>query len=327
VITVLRPGLLTTVQDAGRPGYRAFGLPVAGAMDRLAYALANVLAGNPPGAASLEMTLLGGSFRFEVDAYVGVCGADMQGTLGSVAVGTSAGFPVSAGSELVFGGARSGVRAYLAVRGGIDVPEVLGSRSTYARAAVGGFEGRALRAGDVVRVGPSPGPVRPPRSLPLPLVPEVGGEVKLRAIPGPQDDLFTPIGRGIFFGSEYRVTNRNDRMGYQLEGAAIQHAQGPDIVSDALVPGAVQVPGRGTPIVMTADAQTTGGYAKIATVIGPDIRRLAQARAGDVVRFESCTQEEAVEALRQEQRHIGEAEGLLSEPARPGARGSRRRRT
>jgi len=325
VITVLRPGLLTTVQDAGRPGHRAFGLPAAGAMDPLAYRLANLLAGAEPGAAALEMTLQGGTFRFERDAYVGVCGADMQGTLDGVPFGACAGFPVPAGGVLRFGGTRSGVRAYLSVRGGIDVPVVLGSRSTYARAGIGGFAGRALLAGDALPVGRSPAADGEARSLPPSLVPPVGGEVRLRALPGPQDDLFSAIGRGMFFGSEYRVTNQNDRMGYQLEGAAVQHSQGPDIVSDALVPGSVQVPGRGMPIVMTADAQTTGGYAKIATVIGPDLRRLGQARTGDVVRFESCTQEEALEALRAERRVLEEAQLLLPAPAREGPGRQRRR--
>ena len=320
MISVLKPGLLTTVQDAGRPGYRAFGLPVAGAMDRLAWALANALAGNAPGAAALEMTLLGATFRFDRDAYVAVCGADMRASLGGAPVGPAAGFPVKAGDELAFGGARAGVRTYLAVRGGIDVPLVLGSRSTYVRAAVGGFEGRPLRAGDVVPVGRARGAAPGARALPPELVPSVGGEIRLRAIPGPQDDLFTTVGRALFFGSEYRVTNRNDRMGYQLEGAPVQHARGADIVSDALVPGAVQVPGSGSPIVMMADAQTTGGYPKIATVIGPDLRVLAQARVGDAVRFESVGQEEAVEALRLEAGLVREAaaalRGARSSPAR-----------
>ena len=322
MITVLKAGLLTTVQDAGRPGYRAFGLPVAGAMDRLAWALANALAGNAPGAAALEMTLLGAAFRFEKDAYVAVCGADMQATLGGEPVGPAAAFPVKAGGELRFGGARVGVRTYLAVRGGIGVPAVLGSRSTYVRAGVGGLSGRALRVGDVVPVGRSRGPPPPARALPAELVPAVGGEARLRALPGPQDDLFTTVGRALFFGLEYRVTNRNDRMGYQLEGAPVQHAGGADIVSDALLPGAVQVPGSGSPIVMMADAQTTGGYTKIATVIGPDLRALAQARVGDVVRFESVTDEQALEALRREAESLRAAAALLR-----GAAPARRRRT
>lgn len=326
MIAVLKPGLLTTVQDAGRPGYRAFGLPVAGAMDRLAYELANLLAGNRPGAAALEMTLSGGAFRFDVAAYVAVCGADMQGTLGGTPVGANTAFPVLAASELVFAGARSGARAYLAVRGGIDVPPVLGSRSTYVRAGVGGFGGRALRTGDALRIGDRGGPAPAARSLPATLHPAVGGAITLRAVPGPQDDHFTPTARGLFFGSEYRVTNQNDRMGYRLEGALLQHVRGPDIVSDALVPGAVQIPGSGTPIVMMADAQTTGGYAKIATVIGPDLRRLAQAKTGDVVRFESCTPKEAVKALRQEKSHLEEAAARLAQAARPERLDSRRRR-
>jgi biotin-dependent carboxylase-like uncharacterized protein len=307
VIAVLKPGLLTTVQDAGRPGHRASGLPVAGAMDRLAFALANALAGNPPGAAALEMTLLGGTFRFERPGYVGVCGADMQPRLNGTPVAPASGFPVLAGDLLAFGAARDGCRTYLSPAGGIDVAPLLGSRSTYVRGALGGFGGRALRAGDLLPVGPTPWARRRPRALAPGLVLPCGGAVTLRVLPGPQDDLFHSEGLATFFGAAYEVGNRNDRMGYQLEGPPIRHLRGPDIVSDALCPGAVQVPGSGRPIVMMADAQTTGGYAKIATVIGPDLRLLAQARIGDAVRFAACGEEEALEALRAERRSLAEA--------------------
>lgn len=311
MIAVLKPGLLTTVQDAGRPGYRASGLPVAGAMDRLALALANALAGNAPGAAAIEMTLLGGAFRFDDGGYAAVYGADMGATIDGEPLRPACAFPVPAGSTVAFGPARKGCRAYLAVAGGIAVPEVLGSRSTYVRAALGGLEGRALRAGDALPVGRAPASPGGPRALPAHLAPPGGGEARLRVLPGPQDDHFPPEGHATFFGSEYRVTNRNDRMGYQLDGPPIRHARGPDIVSDALCPGAVQVPGSGMPIVMMADAQTTGGYAKIGTVIGPDLRLLAQARLGDAVRFTTCSDAEAVEALREERRLVEEAVALL----------------
>jgi len=322
LLSVLRPGLLSTVQDQGRCGYRAFGMPVAGAMDQLSFALANLLAGNPPGAAALEMTLLGAALHFEGPAYVAVCGADMAPTLDGKPVQNGTGFPVPAGTDLAFGAAANGCRTYLAIRGGFDVPLVLGSRSTDLRAAVGGFQGRALKKGDALAVGPSRPGFPPPRTLPREIVPTPDREVALRVLLGPQDDLFLDEGLHTFFGNAYEVSNRNDRMGYQLEGPPILHRAGADIVSDALCPGAIQVPGRGTPIVMTADCQTTGGYAKIATVIGPDLGRLAQARRSDRVRFLRCSQEEAVAALCDERDLLARVAAALGEPE-PGHRPTR----
>lgn len=297
MISVVKPGLLSTIQDEGRPGWLAFGMPLAGAMDRDAYALANLLAGNPPGAAAIEMTLLGGSFRFDAPAYVGIAGADMEATLDGARVVPGSAFPVPRGGVLAFSSAASGCRSYLAVRGGIDVPPFLGSRSTYARGAVGGQQGRPLAAGDHLPVGAAP-PAPPARRLSVGHLPRYGREVTLRVLLGPQDDRFAPEGLAAFLGSPYTVTNRNDRMGYQLDGPAIRHRHGADIVSDALLPGAVQVPGSGMPIVVMADAQTVGGYAKIAAVIGADLSALAQARRGDTVRFRSVGLVEAVRALR-----------------------------
>jgi biotin-dependent carboxylase-like uncharacterized protein len=311
VISVLQPGLLTTVQDQGRPGHRAFGMPVAGAADRWSFAVANLLAGNPPGAAALELTLLGGTFRFALGGYAALAGADMQATLDGAPVAPWSAFPVAAGAVLALGAARAGVRAYLAVRGGVDVPPVLGSRSTYTRARVGGLSGRALAKGDLVPVGGGDGPEPGPRRLPAELTPSHGGEVVLRAIPGPQEDRFHPHGLATLFSHPYRVTPQNDRMGFRLEGPPVRLLGAADIVTDALLPGAVQVPGNGQPIVMMVDCQTTGGYAKIATVIGPDLARLAQARSGESVRFARCTQEEAVEALRAEQRSLAAVEAQV----------------
>jgi biotin-dependent carboxylase-like uncharacterized protein len=305
VISVSSPGLLSTVQDAGRPGYRAFGMPVAGAMDLRAFAIANLLAGNPPGAAALEMTLLGGTFRFERDAYVAIAGADMRPKLEGAPVAGWSAFRVRAGSVLAFASAMEGCRTYLAVRGGIDVPLVLGSRSTYVRAGVGGLAGRALVRGDALPIGAAAAanPLRN-RNVAFELVPRHHAESRLRVLLGPQDDRFSPEGVNTFLESRYTVTNRNDRMGYSLEGPLIRHAAGPDILSDGLLPGAVQVPGSGMPIVLTADCQTTGGYAKIASVIGPDLPKLAQARRGDAVRFVRCTMEEAVAACRGERARL-----------------------
>jgi antagonist of KipI len=316
VIAVSKPGVFTTVQDGGRTGFRAFGMPVAGAIDLRAFGIANLLARNPAGAAALEMTLLGGTFRFEREAYVAIAGADMQAKLDGAPVATWSAFPVEAGSVLAFGSATDGCRTYLAAHGGIDVPRVLGSRSTYVRGGVGGLAGRALVAGDSLAVSASARPPLRPWSLPPELVPRRGAEIRLRVLFGPQDDRFTPEGVATFLGSAYTVTNRNDRMGYTLEGPIIRHAGGPDIVSDGLLPGAVQVPGSGMPIVLMADCQTTGGYAKIAAVIGPDLAELAQARRGDAVRFVRCTMDEAVAAWRAERDQLREIQTRLQSGAR-----------
>jgi antagonist of KipI len=300
VITVLKPGLLTTVQDEGRHGYRAFGMPVSGSMDRYAFRIANILAGNEPSDAALEMTLQGGSFRFESGAYIAVCGADMRGRLNGAAIRNWSGFFASPGSELTFGHAVSGCRTYLAVQGGISVPPIMGSCATYLRGGLGGSEGRALRAGDVLPCVNGWSTPEAERVLPRRFVHEYPNEIRLRVLPGPQKDLFAAEGITAFYSSRYVVTPRNDRMGYLLEGAEIRHLAGADIISDALCSGAVQVPGNGMPIIMTADHQTIGGYAKIGTVIGPDLTRLVQARQGNGIRFVRCDVGEAVRALRSE---------------------------
>jgi biotin-dependent carboxylase-like uncharacterized protein len=315
VITVLRPGLFTTVQDEGRPGFLAFGMPLSGAMDHHALSIANLLAGNPRGAAAIELTLLGATFRFEADAYVALAGADMRGTLDGAPVAAWSAFPVRRGAVLALSAAVDGARAYLAVRGGIDVPPFLGSRATYVRARVGGLGGRLLAPGDALPVGPA-SPPPPPRALHGAAVPRYGREVRLRVLPGPQEDHFAREGVATFFGSPYTVTNRNDRMGYQLEGPTVRHRAGPDIVSDALLPGAVQVPGSGRPIVMMADSQTVGGYAKIGAVIEADLPALAQARRGDVVRFVRCPYAAAVRALGEARAGL---DALAAELAREGA--------
>ncbi len=301
MIALLKAGLLATIQDVGRPGYRASGLPVSGPMDRLAHAAANLLAGNDPGAAAVELTFTGGTWRFEAPLLAALAGADMGAALDGAPLAPWGAFRAPAGSALTLGHTRAGVRAYLAVRGGIAVPPVLGSRSTYTRARVGGLEGRALAGGDRLPVGKGRGRAPAPRALATAGLPPCGGgEVRLRVILGPQADLFEEDGIAAFLETTWKVTPQNDRMGYRLTGPPIPLRGPTDILTDALVPGAVQVSGDGLPIAMMVDCQTTGGYAKIAVVIGPDLRLLAQARAGDPVRFVRCTQADAVEALKAE---------------------------
>lgn len=325
MIAVVKAGLLCTVQDAGRPGWRGSGMPVAGAMDRLALAAANLLAGNEPGAAAVELTLAGGTWRFEAPALAALAGADLSATLDGSPLPPWSSFLAPAGSTLAFGAARSGVRAYLAVRGGVAVPPVLGSRSTYTRAAVGGLEGRALRAGDRLPAGRPAGRPPPPLALGPEETPRCGGSARLRVLLGPQEDRFTEEGIATFLETAWKVTPQNDRMGYRLDGPPVRLRGAADILTDPILPGAVQVTGSGLPIAMMVDCHTAGGYAKIATIAGPDLRLLAQARAGDEVRFAACRQAEAVAALRAERAWI---DGLARRVARAagGKAGSRRAR-
>ena len=312
MITTIQPGLFTTVQDEGRWGYQAFGMPVAGAMDRYAYHTANILVGNKPGAAVLEMTLRGGHFRFENDCYVSICGADMQAMINGTPIKNWSGFFAGAGSELVFDYAISGCRTYMAVNGGIDTPIVLGSRSTYTRAAVGGIDGRALQAGDVIHIGSACDQPPGKRAVPAEFVPVYSDQIELRVLLGPQDDYFSDAGITTFFSSTYSISTEADRMGYRLEGNVIEHKGKADIISDALCQGAIQVPGHGMPIIMMADRQTTGGYTKIGTVIGPDLSLLAQAKPGDSITFKRCSEEDAVAALVLERDAYRKLEDALS---------------
>ena len=302
MFTVLKPGQLTSVQDLGRTGYRAFGMPVAGVMDRYAYNISNILVGNKTGAAVLEMTLVGGLFKFHSEAYLAVCGADMRGRLNGKEIRNWSAFHVPANSELSFEYASCGCRGYLAFYGGISVPVVLGSRSTYARAKIGGYEGRSLKAGDILETGSIDAVPRGNKYLSQLSIPVYNNEVRLRVIPGPQDDMFTETGLTTFFSSGYTVSSRNDRMGYHFEGPRVQHKEGADIISDSLCQGAIQIPGNGMPIIMMADCQTTGGYAKLGTVIGPDLSKLAQAKRGDKINFELCSDAEAVAVLLAERK-------------------------
>ena len=294
MIEVTNPGLFTTVQDKGRFGYQAFGLPVAGAMDDYAYRIANMLVNNPPGAAVLEMTLFGGVFTFSSDCYVAICGADMQAELNGQPFQSWTAAFVPSGSALAFKNVLSGCRTYLAVSGGIDTPPVMGSRSTFTRGVLGGHEGRALKAGDKLPVGKPAKLPSGPIALPAEFIPKYEAGISIRVMLGPQDDLFTQEGIDTFFNSDYTVSQDSDRMGCRLEtGVQIKHLDKPDIVSDALGLGAVQVPGHGMPIIMMADRQTTGGYTKIATVIGADIWKMAQATPGTKVRFSKVLDNEA----------------------------------
>lgn len=308
-LLVVDPGLLTTVQDLGRPGYQRLGIPPSGPMDRAAFVLANRLVGNPDGAAGLECTIRGPRLEVRRDAMVAVTGAEMGLTVNGGDAPSWTAVRVRAGDVLAFRMATAGCRAYLAVAGGVDTPPVLGSRGTYLRGRLGGLEGRALQKGDVLPIGAAgaPGEVAEGRAVSPARRPAYPAEVECRVVLGPQADRFTADGIAAFLGDGYEVTPQADRMGYRLKGPPIEHARGHDIVSDGIPLGGIQVPGEGQPIVLLVDRQTTGGYTKIATVISVDIGRIGQTRPGQRVRFRQVTLAEAHAALVAEATWLREA--------------------
>ena len=293
MIEVVDGGLLTTVQDLGRYGYQRYGVPVSGVMDPYSLALVNTLLGNEEGAAALEITLVGPKLVFLEDTVFALGGTDLAARLNGEPVPTWQVLRGRAGSLLSFDGPMAGVRGYLATPGGIDVPLVMGSRSTYARAGLGGLEGRALRAGDRLDLGAPDARIPPVGTrAPLSIQPSVGGEHLVRVIMGPQADAFTPEGIATFLSESYSVSQQSDRVGCRLEGPSIEHADGADIVSDGIPFGGIQVTGDGLPVVLMADRGITGGYTKIATVATVDLGQVAQALPGDTVSFKAITVEE-----------------------------------
>ena len=308
MLEVIEGGIFTTIQDLGRYGYQRYGVPVSGALDQFAVRVANLLVGNAEGDAGLEMTLIGPRIRFMADAVISVTGGDFGPLVDDQPIPCWQSVVVARGGVLSFSWPRDGMRSYLAVAGGIDVPLALGSRSTYARFRLGGLAGRALASGDRLPVFPrGPVPRVALRQLPSEDIPTYGNSHGLRVLLGPQDDAFTERGIEDFLSSTYTVTFASDRMGSRLDGPMIEHRRSANIVSDGTPFGAVQITGDGMPTVLLADRGTTGGYTKIATVISVDLAGIAQAQADDTVRFRSVTLEEAHRALRDHERVI---EGL-----------------
>jgi len=294
VFRVVKPGLFSSVQDLGRFGFQRFGVPVSGAMDKFAFMCANALVENAVSDACLEVTLFGPELEALNLTQMAVAGADFSLFVNGKVAPLWETMNVKKGDVIAFSGsARSGCRAYLAVKGGISVPVVLGSRSTYIRGGFGGYEGRGLRAGDTLRAFASSLFPKESRVLPAELVPRYEDEFVVDVILGPQEDMFTAEGVETFLSQAYTLTPESDRMGYRLDGVAVRHKGATEIVTDALTPGAVQVPGSGKPIVLMMDAQTSGGYPKIATVTTSDISRLGQAKPGNKIRFRKVSLTEA----------------------------------
>jgi KipI family sensor histidine kinase inhibitor len=299
-LEVIAAGLLTTVQDEGRAGWRRLGVSGSGAADAPALRAANRCVGNPPGAAGLEVTAAGPRLRFLAPVSFSVTGADLSPVLHRegappAPVPHGARMSAAAGHVLAFGARQDGFRAYVAFAGGIDVPPVLGSRCTDLAGGFGGLAGRALRRGDHLALGTPAGDAGPPAGAPRD---RAARDVSVRVILGPQDDHFTPATVATFLGEAYAVTPESDRTGCRLRGPALAHAGAAEIVTDGMVPGCIQVPPDGQPIVMLAAAPSTGGYPKIATVVGTDLPRLAQLLPGEGrVRFRAVTVEEAQDEI------------------------------
>ena len=309
-LLILRPGLLTTVQDLGRFGYQQDGIIVSGAMDAVALRVANLLVGNDEQAAGLEITLLGPKIHFEADHLIALTGANLSPTIDGQPVGMHRPVGIRAGATLAFGAPVAGSRAYLAVAGGVAVPLVLGSRATYLRAELGGLHGRALRADDQLPIGEPSAASQLLRQLipefqpeetwtsarwtPGPdLCPTPRASPVIRALPGPEYGQFSLESQRAFWQQPFTVTTAADRMGYRLQGPNLERLTDSELLSSAVTFGTVQVPADGQVIVLLADHQTTGGYPRIAQVISADFSALAQLRPGHNFRFAEVSLVEA----------------------------------
>jgi antagonist of KipI len=306
-LRILQAGLLTTVQDTGRWGHQAIGVSVSGPMDPHAHRLANALVGNPRNAATLEVTLAGPAVRFDDSRVVAVAGAVFDLFVDDLPVPHDRPVAVAAGAVLRFGARHQGARAYLAVSGGVDVPLVLGSRATHLPTGTGGWQGRALRRDDHLPLGAAlPGRRRAVSDAP---VKSDVAPSAVRVMPGPDAGRFAPDALAALVSAPYHVSGDSDRMGFRLEGPVLRHRATADILSDATPFGTIQVPASGQPVLLMADRQTTGGYARLAIVISADLGVAGQAAPGDVLRFELCDRADALRALVRRERPLLALEG------------------
>ncbi|RFU64341.1 biotin-dependent carboxyltransferase family protein [Bacillus sp. V59.32b] len=310
MLTITKPGLLTSIQDLGRYGFQKFGVIASGVMDPLSHRIANLLVGNQESAPTMEITLIGPAIEFKEDALISICGGDLSPVIDGKPVRMWRSVFVKKGSTLQFGKCRSGCRAYLALAGGYAVKSIMGSKSTYLRAEMGGFNGRALQAGDQVSFKP-PGDlsakiiqyikkdlspdtfVQSEWSVASDLIPNHANSTSIRVIKGLQFDLFTEESQDTLFKDLFEISSQSDRMGYRLKGPTLSLDTPQEMISEAVNFGTIQVPSDGNPIILLADRQTTGGYPKIGQVTTVDLPLLAQAKPGDRIRFAELSHEDA----------------------------------
>jgi biotin-dependent carboxylase-like uncharacterized protein len=297
ILEILKPGLLTLIEDLGRWGYQRYGVSACGAMDLFSHRVANRLVGNDEREATLECTVVGPRIKALSNTIVACTGADLNLHIDGHTAPMWTSVEVSEGSVVSFGAYRSGCRTYIAIHGGIAVREVLGSRSTHLATRLGGQEGRALQAGDVLCTDAKPPSQRARRMLLPRAIPAFESGPVVRVLLGPNEDFFRADSIERFFSEGYRISQNSDRMGIRLEGKPLRYRASTDIVSDSVPFGAVQVPPNGQPIILMADRPTTGGYPKIAHVITADSPQVAQLKPGDHIRFTRSSMEEALAAL------------------------------
>lgn len=315
-IKVKKGGFLTTVQDLGRIGYQKFGMPVAGAMDNFSYRVANFLVGNKESEAVLEATLLGPELEFDCDMSFAVTGANMKTVLNGKEISMWESYKVTKGDILSLGVVTSGLRAYIAFSGSIEVPLLNNSKSTYLKTGIGGFKGRKLMNDDELEIKVSEEIVYGKYMEPK-YIPEFKRKGNVRVVLGPQDDYFTEEGINTFLSTDgYKITKEADRMGYRLGGNTIKHIDKADIISDGALFGSVQVPANGLPIILMADRQTAGGYTKIATVISTDLPMLAQMGEGSELVFEKITLEEAHKLYKEYEEKLSEIKAQITNSQR-----------
>lgn len=311
-IKILKPGLLTSVQDLGRLGYQGYGMSVAGSMDHFSTRLANLLVGNNQGEAVLETTIIGPEIQFSCHEIISITGANMNPKINGAPVPMWTSLLLDPGDILSFSNSSSGIRSYIGFSSSLDLPLIMKSKSTYLRGNIGGFQGRKLAQGDRIPLGNNP-LSNYGSYLPLKFTPTYKEINEIRLVLGPQDDYFSKENLDNFFKGEYTITPESDRMGYRLDGPKINHLDSPDIISDGINFGAIQVPGNRLPIIMMADRQTTGGYAKIANVISPDLNILGQMKAGDRMTFKKLDIEEAQTIYLEYENKIDEIKTFISD--------------
>ncbi|MFL6558997.1 MAG: biotin-dependent carboxyltransferase family protein [Bacillus sp. (in: firmicutes)] len=291
IFRVIKPGLQTTVQDLGRYGFQQFGVSPSGAMDSYAMQLANILVGNNLGQAVLEVSFIGPTLEALSDMMISICGGEFSLKVDGKAVRMWKSFLLKKGQLLEVSQCNRGARGYIAIAGGMDVPIVLQSKSTSLNGSFGGYEGRALKKEDTIYGFPV---IRKPfKSIHPDLIPDYQKQLEVRVILGPHHNMFTARSLTQFLTEVYFITPQSNRMGYQLKGPKLGHTKGPDIISDPIPLGGIQVPASGQPIILMADHQTTGGYTRIGTVISVDIPRLAQAVPDTMIKFTEVSLEEA----------------------------------
>lgn len=303
IIKIIDPGFLTTVQDKGRYGYQQFGVPVSGVMDDFAYRVANILVENDELQAVLEATIVGPKVEFESQEIISITGGNLSPRINGNEIPMWRSLKVNKGDVLSFAGGKSGCRSYIAFSGGIDVPTIMGSKSTYIKGKIGGYKGRKLKFEDRLNIKKS-GKIFKSRIMPNKYIPKYTNKINVHIILGPQDEYFTNKGIETFLSNQYTITNECDRMGIRLNGPQIEHVSGADIISDGIEFGAIQIPGHGKPIIMMADRQTTGGYTKVANVISTDLYKIAQAKPGDKVKFQKISIKEAQDILQDKEEKI-----------------------